>query len=214
MNFKEKEIDLKDHLRSLGNQEIPPKPETPILSSHEAPFSITGIRTGVVIIAADEKTGRGFVVDGEGKIVTNFLLVESASRIKVTTFSGDIFLGKVVRKDSIRDLALVQIPANTSANYLILGDSSSIDVGEDVFVLGKSFRTSGDLTKGVVTALRRVKGTALIQIDIPIDPADSGGPVVTGQGTVVGMTSFKLGRNDNTTFAVSVNELRAFVFGS
>ncbi|MBI3941282.1 MAG: serine protease [Acidobacteria bacterium] len=204
-------MNLKDHFRSLGTA-MPVDVEAPIPSSHAAPIGLEGISASVVTIAADEKTGKGFMVDGEGRIATSGRLVESASRIKVTTFSGDIFLGKVIRWDANRDLALVQIPARTS-NYLTLGDAGTVDVGEEVYVLGRSSSGSGKVTKGLIAALRRIEGTALIQLDVPVDPGNLGGPVVTAQGAVVGMSTLKENWGDDMTgFAVSVNEVKAFIY--
>ena len=69
------------------------------------------------------------MVDGDVMIATNFHLVNAANRIKVSTPSGDVFLGKIVRLDEGRDLALIQIPTKTP-QYFTLGDASSVDVGE------------------------------------------------------------------------------------
>jgi putative serine protease PepD len=165
----------------------------------------------MVTVSADGKIGKGFVVDGEGKIATNCQLVNAASKIKVTTHAGDIFLGKVIRLDETRDLALIQIPSKTPA-FMTLGDPSSIDVGESIYTLGNP--SSADLTETVISALRGSGGTELIQIGQPIDPANSGSPLVTAQGAVVGITSYKLGQEDDSAgFAVSVKELKPFISG-
>ncbi|MFQ5929557.1 MAG: S1C family serine protease [Acidobacteriota bacterium] len=203
---------LKDHLRSLTDKKPPPNPEPSPEPTSDRPVALGQVKESLVTIAADEKTGKGFMVDGEGKVVTNFQLVNSAVRIKVTTLSGDVFLGKITRLDKGRDLALIQIPVKTP-RYLTLGDVSTVDVGEDVFVLGSS-SGAGGLIKAVISALRVIEGTALIQVDRPIDPDNSGSPFVTEQGTVVGIASYRMGQqDDNVGFAVSVKELKAFISG-
>ncbi|MDA2926944.1 serine protease [Acidobacteria bacterium AH-259-G07] len=203
---------LKDHLRSLTDKKPPSNPEPSPEPTSDRPVALGQVKESLVTIAADEKTGKGFIVDGEGKVVTNFQLVNSAARIKVTTLSGDVFLGKITRLDKGRDLALIQIPVKTP-RYLTLGDVSTVDVGEDVFILGSS-SGAGGLIKAVISALRVIEGTALIQVDRPIDPDNSGSPFVTEQGTVVGIASYRMGQqDDNVGFAVSVKELKAFISG-
>ena len=138
---------LKDHLRSLSDKQPPDDPkkgsdstaaipsDSPVDSpGKQNPTSLKGVPPCMVTVAADGKTGKGFMVDGEGKIATNCQLVNAANKIKITTHAGDIFLGKVIRLDETRDLALIQIPAKTPA-YLTLGDPNSIDVGENIYTL-------------------------------------------------------------------------------
>jgi S1-C subfamily serine protease len=206
---------LKDHLRSLSDRKPPPQ-AAPTSESEsvtpEIPSSFTASGS-VVTITADGRTGKGFIVDGDGMIATNFHLVNAANRIKVSTPSGDVFLGKTVRLDEGRDLALIQIPTKTP-QYFTLGDASSVDVGENVFVLGPPSGGSRELTKTIINALRVIEGTLLIQVDQQIDPGNSGSPFVTEQGTVVGIASYRMGPEDSTAgFGVGVQELKAFISG-
>ena len=205
---------LKDHLRSLSDKKLPPEAVAPSPeSTPDPPSSLADAAASMVTITANGKTGKGFIVDGEGKIATNFHIVNSASRIKVSAASGDVFLGKIMRLDESRDLALIQIPAKTP-HYFTLGDVSSVDVGEEVFVLGNPSSSSTELTRTIINALRVIEGTVLIQVDQQIDPANSGSPFVTEQGTVIGIASYKMGPEDYSAgFGVSVKELKAFISG-
>lgn len=202
---EDKSVNLEDHLRSLTGKETAAPASAPAakeLSRNADP--------GIVSITADDRAGKGFIVDEEGRILTNFHLINAASRIKVTLSSGDIFLGKVVRKDAARDLALLQIPTRTSG-HLALGDAGSVDVGEEVMIPGPR---AGERSSGVISAIRKINGTQILQIDMPLDPANSGCPVMTSAGAVVGISTFKLGHQQNSGgTAVSVNELKAFIFG-
>ena len=216
-------MSLKDHLRSLADKE-PPSPDEPAAeeavpaaspspSASPVPAGLGAVEESLVSITADDREGKGFLIDGEGKILTSFHLVFLASRIKVTTRSGDIFLGRLVRQNESRDLALIQISSKTP-QHLTLGDSSAVDVGEDVFILGGPTAASKNLEKVVVSALRVIDGTALIQVDRSIDPANTGSPFVTQQGEVVGVASYKMGtEGENLGFAISVKELKAFISG-
>ena len=207
-------MSVKDHLRSLADKE-PTSPDDPTAeeAAPAAPAGLGAVEESLVSITADDREGKGFLIDGKGKILTSFHLVFLASRIKVATRSGDVFLGKLVRQDESRDLALIQISSKTP-QHLTLGDSSAVDVGEDVFVLGSPAAASKNLEKVVVSALRVIDGTALIQVDRSIDPANTGSPFVTQQGKVVGIASYKMGTGgENLGFAISVKELKTFISG-
>ncbi|MEE8348746.1 MAG: trypsin-like peptidase domain-containing protein [Acidobacteriota bacterium] len=211
---------LKDHLRSLSDKQPPDKPkessDSPVAPPSDPPrqqssISLETVTDCLVNVLADGKSGKGFMIDGEGRIATNCQLVKSANKIKITTRAGDIFLGKVIRLDETRDLALIQIPSKTPT-YMTLGDPNSVDVGENVYTLESP--SSENLTETVISALRGSGGTVLIQTDRPIDPANSGSPVVTAQGAVVGIASYKMGQEDDSAgFAVSVKELKPFLSG-
>ena len=202
---------LKDHLRSLSDKQMPADPLPGTSESNPDPIpAMKDIQGGLVTISADQKSGMGFLVDGQGKVATNFHLVNGARKIKVTGSSGDVFLAKAPRLDESRDLALLQIPAK-ALRFLTLGDSGGVDVGDEVFLASGS---SGDLAKAVVSALRNLEGALLIQIDRSIDPEHSGSPLVTKAGTVVGIASYLKGRQEeNAGFAVSARELKQFLAG-
>lgn len=194
---------LADHFRSLN--------EKPVTSTPSLSIAPKGVEPMIVRIAADDRTGRGFVVNGEGKITTDCQLVSGASKIKVTTSWGDVFLAKVLREDAGRDLALIQIPTRTP-KYLDLGDPSAIDVGDDAYVLDRY--SSNDLVKAVITGIRRINGVGIIQLDSVVEPGNSGGPVLTPEGNVLALTSFKFGQPDDVVgLSVTVNELKSLLFG-
>lgn len=202
-------MNLGDHLRSLRVPDV----EEPVTESgavvSRTPSALNQVQAEIVTIGSDKRSAKGFIVGGNGRIVTNFHVVELASRIRVTMTSGDVFLGTVTRKDMERDLALLEIPLKTP-NYAGLADASSLDVGADVFVPSK---TSGELTKGMIIAIRRINGVSMIQLDMEVDPGMAGSPVLTDQGDVVGIiTAKEMHQGGNTTFALNVSELKNFLF--
>jgi len=174
---------------------------------------VTRVIPALVAIETDEKTGSGFIVDNNGTIVTNSHVISGASRIKVRTQSGDIFLGSVIREDPSKDLALLRISA-TTPTYLKLADITSVEVGEDVFAFGNPLGLEGTVTRGIVSAIRNIDGTRFLQIDAPINPGNSGGPVVNTKGVVVGVVTSKIGEEyESLGFAVSVDVLQSFIDG-
>ncbi len=209
-------VEEKMPLEPHGSQSIQPsdsgqsfgeKSDDTTTGSPDAVFEL------VATIEADSRRGKGFIVDGEGCILTNLYLVEGASRLRISLPSGDIFLGRLLESDRTHDLALVQIPALTP-KYVRLGDVSSMDVGEHVFVQGKGSATSGKLVRAVVCGLRTLQGTALIQVDQPVAESDSGSPFLDAEGKALGISTSRKGEKiADSGFAVSAKEIRGFMAG-
>jgi S1-C subfamily serine protease len=142
-------------------------------------------------------TGSGFEIDGRGTIVTNWHVVESASSVTVGLLGGRTVHARVIGTDPSRDLALLRIPtAGLTLRPLSSGDSRTVHVGDPVFAIGNPFGLGGTLTSGIVSAVgRRIKAPSgaiidgALQTDAPINPGDSGGPLLGERGEVVGITS-------------------------
>lgn len=173
------------------------------------PRALQQVSETVVTITADGTVGKGFIFDQDGRIATSCGLVHSASRVKVKTHSGDVFLGKIVGLDADRDLAIIQIPTKTPRHLPIA--ATDVEVGADIFILN-SASTTGGLTRAMINAVRVIGGTMLIQIDQPISSSDCGSPLVTEQGTAIGIVSEKL-RQDiaNAGFGVHLQELESLL---
>jgi S1-C subfamily serine protease len=143
-------------------------------------------------------TGSGFVIDGDGHILTNNHVVSGAQTIRVKLgSSATSYDAKVVGRDPATDLALLQVDAPSSDLHpLALGDSSSVQVGDPVVAIGNPFGLDQTATTGIVSALQRQiqapNGFAIsnvIQTDASINPGNSGGPLINSSGEVVGITS-------------------------
>lgn len=158
--------------------------------------------------------GSGFVVGYEGKdyIVTNYHVVENATRIAVRFEDGSSTPADLVGYDRFSDLAVL-LPASlpTGTRPLPIANSSDLAVGETVVAIGSPFGLSGTLTVGVVSALNRVLSDPVaspfsiggaIQITTPINPGNSGGPLLTLAGQVVGVTTAIIQNSENVGFAI------------
>jgi S1-C subfamily serine protease len=143
-------------------------------------------------------TGSGFVIDGDGDILTNNHVVSGAQSIHVKLGSSSTsYDAKVVGRDVATDLALLKVDAPSSDLHpLALGDSSSVQVGDPVVAIGNPFGLDQTATSGIVSALQRQiqaqNGFAIsnvIQTDASINPGNSGGPLIDASGQVIGITS-------------------------
>jgi S1-C subfamily serine protease len=144
-----------------------------------------------------EATGTGFVIDGEGHILTNFHVVQNATSVSVGFDDNRVVSARVLGTDATNDLALLQVdPSGLKLAPLQLGDSKTAEVGDPVLAIGNPFGLDRTLTTGVVSALQR-QITApngftiqhVIQTDAPINPGNSGGPLLDAAGRVIGINS-------------------------
>ncbi len=168
-------------------------------------------------------TGSGFVIDANGTLLTNWHVVENASKVTVSFEHSKTVEAHVVGKNPSQDLAVLKIPTEgLTLHPLTLGDSSAVEVGEPVVAIGNPFGLSRTLTTGVISALQREitapNGFAIdnvLQTDAPINPGNSGGPLLNAKGQVIGITSqIETGGggsdgNIGIGFAVPINTAKA-----
>jgi S1-C subfamily serine protease len=143
-----------------------------------------------------EATGSGFVVDTDGRILTNAHVIDNATQVTVT-LGKESRPARVIGKDDSTDLALLQVrPQGLDLQPLQLGDSKAVQVGDPTVAIGNPFGFDRTLTTGVVSALQR-RITApdgytienVIQTDAAINPGNSGGPLIDASGRVIGINS-------------------------
>jgi S1-C subfamily serine protease len=142
-------------------------------------------------------TGSGFIWDNEGRIVTNYHVIEDASRVEVTLADNSTWKAIMVGTAPDKDLAVLQISAPPERMKAIpVGDSSSLQVGQKVFAIGNPFGLDQTLTAGIVSALgREIKAVTgrtireVIQTDAAINPGNSGGPLLDSSGRLIGVNT-------------------------
>ena len=139
--------------------------------------------------------GSGFIIDPQGLVLTNYHVVEKASRINVKLDSGRVLDARVVGTDPQTDLAVLKIQAS-NVPYLRLADSNHTEVGDWVLAFGSPFGLQKTMTAGIISAKGRVIGAGpyddFLQTDAAINRGNSGGPLVNLQGEVVGINTLIL----------------------
>lgn len=143
----------------------------------------------VVTIRAGGGHGSGFVIGEDGYVLTNAHVVGEGERVQVVFSNGVEATGGVLRKDVRRDVALVQVPLRTRS--LLPVRDEPVRPVEDVYAVGSPLleSLSATITKGIVSSVRSSSADepSYIQADVPISPGNSGGPLVDGNGNVVGV---------------------------
>ena len=182
----------------------------------QSPFPNPGSQQSVAGVAS------GFVYDTKGHIVTNYHVVDGAGSIVVKLSDGSTYRATVVGTDPSTDLAVLHVEAPTSALApLALGDSASVKVGDGVVAIGTPFGLAETVTAGIVSAVDReisspnnspIEGA--IQTDAPINHGNSGGPLLSTSGRVIGVNAqieSDSGGNDGVGFAIPSNTVRSVV---
>jgi len=161
-----------------------------------------------------EGAGSGWIIRGDGIIITNNHVVEGAETITITLDDGSTFPAETVRTDPFTDLAVIKIDAQ-DLPAADIGNSDNLRVGDWVVAIGNSLGLGIRATSGIVSAVCvRVDVDAgqtlynLIQTDAAINPGNSGGPLVNMAGEVIGITSAKLAavEVEGVGYAISSNE--------
>jgi serine protease Do len=138
--------------------------------------------------------GSGFIVDKAGYILTNFHVIDDASRISVRLQSGEEYIAKIIGTDEETDLAVLKIEAGKDLPTVRLGDSDSVQVGDWVLAIGSPFGLAQTVTAGIISQTRRetpytTSFQRFIQTDAAINRGNSGGPLVNMNGDVIGVNS-------------------------
>jgi serine protease Do len=151
--------------------------------------------------------GTGFVV-GNGLIATCAHVIGEARPVFITTSDGKRFdVTEIYATDPALDLAVVRVKA-TDLKPLPLGDSDRLRQGQEVVAIGNPRGLEYSVVSGVVSAIRKIDGKPLIQLAIPIEQGNSGGPLLDRRGRVEGILSMKSVVTENLGFAIAVNALK------
>jgi S1-C subfamily serine protease len=168
--------------------------------------------------------GSGFVIDKAGHIVTNYHVVAGAKSVEVSFSNNESLKAKVVGVDQSTDIAVLQVDAHSLAlTPLPLGNSDSIQVGDEVVAIGNPFGLDRSITSGIVSALQRgitapnnYEIDHVIQTDAALNHGNSGGPLLNAQGQVVGVnaqiqTGGTTDGNVGVGFAIPINTVKTVV---
>ena len=190
-------------------------------SAHLATVNITSTiyrRTIFLEMYPAKDQGSGFIINGDGRILTNSHVVANEHQLEVTLSDQTKYKATLLSRDESNDLALLQIVPRKKLPWLRLGDSDGLQVGQKVLAIGNPFGLDGTLTTGVVSALNRpIRGEndqrleGLIQTDAAINMGNSGGPLLDSAGDVIGINTAILGPNGGNIgigFAMPINRAK------
>jgi len=167
--------------------------------------------------------GSGFVYDNLGHIITNAHVVDGANKTTVTFLDGSQYSAEIIGEDRFTDIAVIKVSEKPRLLHpLQMGDSSLLQVGEQVAAIGNPFGLSGSMTSGIVSGMGRLIATPdtafsipdVIQTDAAINPGNSGGPLLNMKGQVIGINTAILsgtGEFAGVGFAIPSNTVSKIV---
>ncbi|MBD2440281.1 HhoA/HhoB/HtrA family serine endopeptidase [Nostoc sp. FACHB-110] len=157
-------------------------------------------------------TGSGFILSGDGRILTNAHVVDGADTVTVTLKDGRSYKGKVLGKDELTDVAVVKIQADNLPTVTI-GNSEQLQPGEWAIAIGNPLGLDNTVTTGIISATGRSsnqigaadKRVDYIQTDAAINPGNSGGPLLNYRGEVIAMNTAIIQGAQGLGFAIPIN---------
>ena len=167
---------------------------------------ISDVIQSVVSIRTSSGGGSGVFVDSRGYLITNHHVVSGQSDVQVVTYKRGTFAGKVVGSDPTHDIAVVKVDADVPSTKF--GDSGNIEVGHKVVALGSPGGLDFTASEGIISARRQdSRGVEYFQMDVPVNPGNSGGPIISNRGRIVGVTQSKISELEGVGFAITSNDI-------
>lgn len=183
----------------------------------------------VVVVKTPRGLGSGFFINKDGYLITNFHVIKGEKMVSVTRFVKEAkTLRRVVHKDvdiiataPFHDLAVLKVKDKLDdIVFAVFSKSDEISVGETIFAIGNPMGLERTVTKGVISqAARNFAGVLYRQIDAPVNPGNSGGPLFNERGQVVGIINMGIPSMESLNFAIPamhakyiLDHLEAFAF--
>ncbi|HKM51210.1 MAG TPA: trypsin-like peptidase domain-containing protein [Candidatus Bathyarchaeia archaeon] len=183
-------------------------PATIYANSSKGVVTVRGITDNSSVL------GTGFVIYSAGSnyIVTNYHVVDGFVSPTVTFSDGNAYVARVVGSDGYSDLAIISVTSPASEFHpLQLGSSSNLEIGETVVAIGNPYGLSNTITVGIVSQTGRSIQTGTlgnfaiantIQFSAPVNPGNSGGPLINSDGMVIGITAASVTSGQGLSFAI------------
>lgn len=185
--------------------------------------------SATVLVVTDQSLGSGVVISDQGEVLTNWHVIQGASRMAVVfkpqkgvEIKKELaFAATPVKVDHVADLALLKIQAPPqNVNVLSLGDVTDLEVGQDVHAIGHPDGEVWTYTTGIISQVRPnyqwtgadklLHQSKVIQTQTALNPGNSGGPLLNDQAEIIGINSFR-GEGEGLNYAVAVDVVKAFL---
>lgn len=161
-------------------------------------------------LSKDISLGTGFYISKNGFILTNYHVVDTASDIEVAFQDGRVAAATVHEALPHFDLALLKTEGS-DYDFLMVSDATEVAVGAEVVAIGNPLGLDSTMTQGIISSKARVfEKVAHFQIDVPVNPGNSGGPLLNKNGQVIGVVSASAILFEGLNFAIPINYISYF----
>lgn len=171
------------------------------------------VSPSVVLLRSFDDTGRpmaigsGFFIEDGSQLVSNFHVVEGASRVEIVSANGQAeTAGAALAYSEEQDLVILQVPTPGAALPLM---TEKPQVGQRILAVGNPLGLQRTISDGLISGIRETSKSLFYQISAPISPGSSGGPVLDEQGRVVGIATFTVTEAQNLNFAIPASAITA-----
>lgn len=198
----------------LAARSIPPQKDIPTIAKDSS-----GVIVSIITSGKDGRPvsqGSGFLVSKDGRIVTNYHVVQNASSAVVKLPNGAFYdVEGMLASDKDRDVAVIKAKGQ-NFRTATLGSSDRLQVGETVVAIGSPLSLESTVSSGILSGIRNMEGAGgkFLQITAPISPGSSGGPLFNMAGEVVGITTLYLKGGENLNFAIPINDAKRLLLPS
>ena len=173
----------------------------------------TKIDGGLVRVTTPTGTGSGFVVSGEGLVVTNAHVVKEHRSVMVRSVEGEDYAAEVLGSDTLIDLAVLRVDSAETLRPIPLADIAHVQEGQEIIALGFPIAENSGrrytVSTGTVHSHRTHGSVKRIHTNAAINPGSNGGPLVNRNGEVIGVNTSSFAEYAGTSFAISVSEVKA-----
>ncbi|MCG6156100.1 transglutaminase family protein [Rubinisphaera margarita] len=158
--------------------------------------------------------GTGFVIDEQGLIATNRHVLGEARPIEIEFADGSSYdIESIYASDELADLAILKVAPESLKGQKLkpLRLGKTVEQGDDVAAIGHPRGYRNSLVTGIVSGTEEINGRELIQVSMPIDHGNSGGPLLNQQGEVIGVITYKSASSNSIGFAMPISELQSIL---
>lgn len=157
-------------------------------------------------------SGSGIIIESMGKIVTNYHVIDGATKVEVILSDGKKYeVSNIANYDEYRDIAILKIDADKLSS-LKLGDSERVAQGDKVIAIGNPLGLPNTVTDGLISNNKRMfSGQRFLQTSAPLSKGSSGGALINDRAEVIGITSAFFDTGQNINLAIPINDMKPFL---
>jgi|GEM_PF-3352238 len=217
VDYSDTMIVIKEKAAAPAADPAPAEPATPAPGGEKSIQDIAKLSASVLLVRTYDASGEllgsgsGFLAGSDGKVVTNYHVIDGAVYVEVVDSESNVYeVAGVTDYDTDRDIAILLVEG-LPLTPLALGDSAAVEIGATAVAIGSPRRLQNTVSSGIISGRPDIEAYAYLQTTAPISPGSSGGALLNGRGEVIGVTTGYLADSQNLNLAIPINEVKPFL---